>query len=111
MPNNLSAFIPQVWSRRIIANINQINVAMAVMANSDYEGEIKAAGDTVQVRTFGNITVQDYVRGEPISAESLVPVKETLTVDKAKYFAFDVDSLDVAQNDIDAVDGYTRRAG
>ena len=69
------------------------------------------AGDTVQVRTFGSITVQDYQRGLPIAAESLVPLKETLTIDKAKYFAFDVDSLDVAQNDINAIDGYTRRAG
>lgn len=110
MPNNLTAFIPQAWSRRIIDNINQLNIAKAVMTNTNYEGEIKAAGDTVQVRTFGAITVQDYTRGEPISAESLVPVKETLTVDKAKYFAFDVDSLDVAQNDINAIEGYTARA-
>jgi hypothetical protein len=111
VPNNLSAFVPQIWSRRIIANINQINVAMNVLANKNYEGEIQAAGDTVQVRTFGSITVQDYARGETLSAESLVPVKETLTVDKAKYFAFDVDSLDVAQNDINAIEGYTGRAG
>jgi hypothetical protein len=111
MPNNLSAFVPQIWSRRIVANINQINVAMAVMANTDYEGEISAAGDTVQVRTFGSITVQDYVRGTPISSETLAPTRETLTIDKAKYFSFDVDSLDVAQNDVNAIDGYTRRAG
>lgn len=111
MPNNLDAFVPEIWSRRVIANIDQVNLAMTVMTNSDYQGEIAAAGDTVQVRTFGNITVQDYQRGLPIAAESLVPVKETLTVDKSKYFAFDVDSLDVAQNDINAIDGYTRRAG
>jgi len=111
MPNNLAAFIPQVWSRRIIANINQVNIAKAVMTNSNYEGEIQAAGDTVQVRTFGSITIQDYARGTPISAEALQPTKETLVVDIAKYFAFDVDSLDIAQNDIDAIEGYTNRAG
>jgi hypothetical protein len=111
VPNNLDNFVPEVWSRRLIANINQVNIAKAVLTNSDYEGEIRANGDTVQVRTFGSVIVQDYVRGMPISAESLVPVKETLTVDKSKYFAFDVDSLDVAQNDINAIDGYTQRAG
>ncbi len=111
MPNNLDAFVPEIWSRRVIANIDQVNVAMAVMTNSNYEGEIQAAGDTVQVRTFGNITVQDYSRGLPIAAEALVPILESMIVDKAKYFAFDVDSLDVAQNDINAIDGYTRRAG
>jgi hypothetical protein len=111
VPNNLTAFVPQVWSRKVIQNIDQNNVAMATMTNSNYEGEIQAAGDTVQVRTFGNITVQDYARGTPISAESLAPTVETLVIDKSKYFAFDVDSLDVAQNDINAIDGYTRRAG
>jgi hypothetical protein len=39
MANNLTPFVPQVWSRRIIENINQINVAKAVMTNSNYEGE------------------------------------------------------------------------
>src|SRR4051812_10570435 len=81
------------------------------MTNNNYEGEIRAAGDTVQVRTFGNITIQDYARGTPISSESLVPSIETMVVDKSKYFSFDVDSLDQAQNDINAIDGYTRRAG
>jgi len=111
MANNLSAFTPQVWSRRIIANINQINLAKAVLTNSDYEGEIKDAGDTVQVRTFGSITVSTYTRGATIVPQALAPVKETLVINNAQYFAFDVDSLDVAQNDINAIEGYTQRAG
>jgi hypothetical protein len=111
MANNLAAFVPQVWSRRIVANINQVNVALAVMCNHDYEGEIQAAGDTVQVRTFGSITVSTYSRGLPIVPQSLTPVKETLVINDARYFAFDVDSLDVAQNDINAIQGYTERAG
>lgn len=111
MPNNLDNFVPEVWSRRIIANIDQVNLALMVMTNSDYEGEVRAAGDTVQVRTFGNITIQDYNRGLPISPESVVPTKETMVVDQSKYFAFDVDDLDQVQNDINAIEGYTRRAG
>jgi hypothetical protein len=111
MANNLTAFVPQVWSRRIVANINQINVALAVMTNTDYEGEIQQAGDTVQVRTFGSITVSTYSRGLVIVPQSLAPVKETLVINDARYFAFDVDSLDVAQNDINAIQGYTQRAG
>jgi hypothetical protein len=111
MPNDLSAFVPQVWSRRIIDNINQINVGMAVMCNTNYEGEIREAGDTVQVRTFGNITVSTYTRGLTLVPQSIIPTKETLVINNSQYFAFDVDSLDIAQNDINAIDGYTRRAG
>jgi hypothetical protein len=111
MANNLTAFVPQVWSRRIIENINQINVALAVMTNSNYAGEIENAGDTVQVRTFGSITVSAYSRGLPLVAQSLAPTKETLVINNSQYFAFDVDSLDIAQNDINAIQGYTERAG
>lgn len=110
MPNNLDAFVPEIWSRRVIANIDQNNVALNFV-NTDYEGEIRAFGDTVQVRTFGSITVQDYTRGETIASESLVPTKESLSITTAKYFAFEVDDLDKAQNDINAIDGYTQRAG
>jgi len=111
VPNNLDAFVPEIWSRNLIANIDQNNVAKAVMTNSDYEDEIRNFGDTVQVRTFGNITVSPYTRGTTIVPQSLVPVRETLLIDDAKYFAFDVDSLDIAQNDVNAIQGYTGRAG
>lgn len=111
MANNLSAFNPEIWSRRVIANINQVNVALAVITNSDYEGEIRDSGDTVQVRTYGSITVNDYTRNQTIAAESLVPTKETMTIDSSKYFAFDVDDLDQVQNDLNAINGYTERAG
>lgn len=109
MANNLDALVPEIWSTNIIENINQINVAMN-FANTDYEGEVRNAGDTVQVRTYGNITIGDYQRGQTLSIEDLVPVKEALTVDKSKYFGFSVDDLDVVQNDVNAINGYTRRA-
>lgn len=38
MPNNLDAFVPEIWSRRVIANIDQNNVALNFV-NTDYEGE------------------------------------------------------------------------
>jgi hypothetical protein len=109
--NNLDNFIPEVWSTRIIQNLDQNNLAMMICANSDYEGEVRQAGDTVHVRTFGNITVGPYTRGMTISAQDLTPAKETMVVDQSYYFAFDVDDLDAAQNDINAVQGYTGRAG
>lgn len=111
MANNLDNFVPEIWSRNVITNIDQVNVAMAAIANTNYEGEISAFGDTVQVRTFGNVTVQNYQRGQTLAPEDLVPTKETLTIDQAKAFVFDVDDLDKVQNDIDAIQGYTGRAG
>lgn len=111
MPNDLSNFIPEVWSTNVIANIDRVNLAMKIMTNTDYEGEIRQQGDTVHVRTFGNVTVRSYTRGATLVREDLVPTKELMYVDQADYFDITVDDLDSAQNDINALAGYTRRAG
>ncbi len=109
--NDLTAFVPQVWSRRVLTRLDQINVALACGAvNRDYEGEIRQQGDTVWVRTFGNVTFSPYKRGGPINYGTLAPTKESLVVNDAQSFAFQVDDLDQAQNDISALDGYTERA-
>lgn len=108
--NNLEAFIPERWSRKLIEKLRMKNLAMAVMANRDYEGEIKQAGDTVHVRTVGRITMNSYTRGLPITYEGLAPTRETMTINDAKYFAFAIDDLDVAQSEFDVYDAYTREA-
>jgi hypothetical protein len=108
MPNNFDAFIPEVWSTRVIEKLYQSNLALALLANTDYEGEIKNQGDTVQVRTFGRVTVSNYSRSTPINYEALAPTKEPMTINDAKYVAFQVDDLDDAQSDIDPMTGYVR---
>jgi hypothetical protein len=83
---------------------------MLPLINKDYEGELQNIGDTVQVRTLGSITLGSYAKGGTISYEDLAPVKEAMTISDAEYFAFKVDDLEKAQNDINAMDAYTKRA-
>ena len=109
MANDLSAFNSQVWSRLLIRNLDKVNV-MLPLVNMDYEGEIKNLGDTVQVRTLGSVTVGSYTKGSTISYQDLTPTKEAMTIADAQYFAFKVDDVDLAQNDIKAIDAYTKRA-
>lgn len=109
MANNLDAFVPELWSTKIIQKIDQTNVMLS-MTNRDYEGEIRNAGDTVQVRTYGDVTMGSYARGQAITYNDLAPTKETLTIDETKFFAFTVDDLDKVQNDIVAMNGYADRA-
>lgn len=107
MANDLSAFQPELWSKRLITNLDKINV-MTALVNSDYEGEIKGKGSTVNVRTLGSITMGAY--SGTISYQDLTPVTEPMTVNDAQYFAFQVDDLDAVQSDLDALDAYTMRA-
>jgi len=110
VPNNLKPFIPEKWASALIQKVRPVNVGMAVCANTDYEGDIKNFGDTVQVRTAGRITMQPYARGQTIAYETLAPTKESMTINDAASFAFAVDDLDDAQSDIDIYDAYTKEA-
>ena len=107
MANNLAAFKAEIWSKQLILNLDKINV-MSPLVNDDWEGELKGKGSTVYVRTLGNITLGAYTG--TISYQDLAPVKEPMTVNDAQYFAFQVDDLDEAQSDMDALDAYTMRA-
>lgn len=108
MANNLDAFIPELWSSRLVELLRQQNIALDVVANTDYTGEIRNAGDTIWFRTPSTISGQSYVRGATISYQDLAPSKESMTVNEAKVYPFAVDDLDEAQSDINILTTYTR---
>ena len=49
----LNNFIPQIWSARLLQNLNEAHV-FANLVNRDYEGEIKGVGDTVKINAIGS---------------------------------------------------------
>lgn len=102
-------FIPEVWSQKLLKIFDE-NAVMANLVNRDYEGDIQAAGDVVKVRTFGDVTINDYTRDQTISFQALTDPMQEMTIDQQKYFAFKVDDLDKAQANVDILEGYTKRA-
>jgi hypothetical protein len=106
--NNLAAFNAEVWSSRLVEKINQVNVMLALV-NRNWEGDLSQS-KTAKVRTLGNIAMSNYSTGGTISYQDLAPTVESFTVSDAKYFAFNVDDVDKAQTDINAMDAYIGRA-
>lgn len=102
-------FIPEIWSKKLLKIFDKM-VVMAKLVNRDYEGEIKEAGDTVHIRTFGDVTVNSYTRDMTISFQALTDPMVDLTIDQQKYFAFKVDDMDKAQSNIGILEGYSERA-
>jgi hypothetical protein len=49
-PTYSGNFIPEIWAGKLIENFYDATV-LAAIANTDYEGSIKAHGDTVNIRT------------------------------------------------------------
>ncbi|KEH85036.1 P22 coat protein - protein 5 domain protein [Clostridium novyi A str. BKT29909] len=102
-------FIPQIWSARLLANLDK-KLVYANAVNRDYEGEIKKFGDTVKINQMGDVTVKDYKGGTIEDPEELKSNQTILTIDQAKYFNFKVDDVDKAQSNITLVDKGMGRA-
>ena len=94
---SIKNFIPTVWAENLLETKEKVHV-VARLANREYEGDIRNFGDTVKVVQIGDITVSDYDGDSDISYEDLNDASSLLTIDKQKYFAFQVDDVDAAQS-------------
>ena len=108
-PNYAGNFIPEIWSGKLIENFYDATV-LAAIANTDYEGEIKNQGDTVNIRTIPNITIRDYVKGQSLVVENPDKPKLQLVIDKGEYFACVEDDIDRVQSDVKLMDMWSKDA-
>lgn len=92
-------FIPEIWSGKLIEKFYAATV-LAAISNTDYEGEIKAHGDTVHIRTKPTLTIRDYLAGGDLTLERPAAPKVDLTIDQGKYFAAILDDVMKTQSDI-----------
>ena len=72
-----------------------------------YEGEIKKMGDTVIIRTLATIATSDYQVGQKISYERPTSVPTSLSIDKGKYWAVELDDVMKVQSDIQLLSKWT----
>lgn len=105
-----SNFIPQVWSARLLEHLDKVHVYAGLM-NRDYEGEIRAFGDTVHINQIGSITINDYTGADLADPEELDGEQMDLVIDQAKYFNFQIRDIDNVQSNPKLVDAAMQRAG
>lgn len=108
-PNYSGNFIPEIWSGKLIENFYDATV-LAAISNTDYEGEIRQYGDTVNIRTTPEITIRDYVKGQTLTVENPDKPKLQLLIDKGEYFACVEDDVDKVQSDINLMDTWSKDA-
>ena len=92
----LENFTPNIWSGKLFVRLRKSHVFGGVV-NTDYEGEISGAGDTVNINEIGPVAVSDYTKYTAITWEALTSAQKKLLIDQQKYFAFTVDNIDRAQ--------------
>jgi hypothetical protein len=96
----VSNFIPEIWSAQLLTSLKKSLVyAGPGIVNRNYEGEIANAGDTVRITSISRPTVASYVKDSTtITPETLTDADRALLIDQAKYFAFEVDDVDMRQS-------------
>jgi hypothetical protein len=108
-PDYSGNFIPEIWSGKLIENFYDSTV-LAAISNTDYEGEIRNQGDTVNIRTTPNITIRPYVKGQNLVVENPDKPKLQLVIDKGEYFACVEDDIDRVQSDVKLMDMWSKDA-
>ena len=90
-------FIPHLWEGAGLTNLRKMHVFGAV-ANRDYEGTIRKAGDTVHIPMIAALSDAAYTKNSTsVSAADLYSADSVLVIDQARYVAFGVDDVDKAQ--------------
>lgn len=108
----INNFIPTIWSARLLQNLQKTLVfGQAGVINRDYEGEIRAYGDTVKINNIGRVTVGDYTKNDDMDApETLTDETRSLVIDQSKYFNFQVDDIDKIQQNPKLMDAAMQEA-
>jgi hypothetical protein len=99
-------FLPTIWSKKLQAKFYKQTVFGAI-ANRDWEGEIKGKGSKVEIRVRPTVTVSDYEVNSALNYQDLTDNLIELPINNAKYYAFKVDDIDVAQSDIKIINECT----
>jgi hypothetical protein len=95
----ISNFIPEVWSAQLLSSLKKALVyAGPSVVNRNYEGEVSAKGDTVRITSISRPTIGSYTKDSTtITPETLTDAQRALLIDQSKYFAFEVDDIDMRQ--------------
>lgn len=109
---SLDNFIPAIWSARILLALQKALVyGQPDIVNRDYEGEIQAAGNTVNINSIGDPTIFDYTKNTDMPGpETLTSSQQQLTITEAKAFNFEVDDIDKVQQMPKVMDAALGRA-
>lgn len=95
----VDTFIPEVWAADLMVALREDHIfGQPGVINRDYEGEISQYGDTVHIGSLSRPAVSTYTKNvTAINPETLATTDQTLLIDQAKYFAFEVDDVDARQ--------------
>jgi len=102
-------YVPEIFTGKLLVKFYKACV-IAAISNTDYEGEIKAMGDTVHIRTIPDVSIRDYLKGQTLTYDWLTPDKVDLLINLGKYYGVNINDIDKLQSDIPFQEKWTEDA-
>ena len=105
MANNVKAFIPEIYSQKLLRESKEISDFKNNHCNNDWEGEIKNFGDTVRIST-PNAEAVTIGTGVVPATSDVIPSQIVMSIDKTRNFQFKFNDVEQAQSQFNLVEGY-----
>ena len=108
-PAYSGVFIPTIWSGKFVERFYDATVLGAI-ASTDYEGEIRNYGDTINIRTHATININPYNATQALSVQRPSSALVTLQINKGAYFNTVLDDVMEIQSDVDLLSNWADNA-
>jgi hypothetical protein len=102
-------FIPAIWSGKFVEKFYDATVLGAI-ASTDYEGEIRNFGDTVNIRTNPTITINPYTTDQVLAVQRPSSNLVVLSINQGAYFNTVLDDVFEIQADVDLLSNWADNA-
>jgi hypothetical protein len=94
----ITNFITSVWSETLLNSLEKEYVAVR-NCNREFEGEIKAKGDSVKVCAVSSVSIFSYHKNMDLQDPQVLDDKAVrLSADISRAFNFQIDDIDKAQS-------------
>ena len=94
----ITNFITSVWSETLLNSLEKEYIGVR-NCNREFEGEIKAKGDSVKVCGIKPVAIFNYIKNYPIQSPQVLEDKSIrISADTACGFNFQIDDIDKAQS-------------
>lgn len=108
-PAYSGSFIPTIWSSKLNVKFYAAST-FADICNKNWEGDIANMGDKVIINNIPSLVISDYVVGGNLNYQTPTPNTIEMTVDRAKYFGFNVSDVLDYQSKPDLMDMFSNDA-
>jgi hypothetical protein len=108
-PAYSGVFIPTIWSGKFVEKFYDATVLGAI-ASTDYEGEIRNFGDTINIRTHPTITINAYAANQALSVQRPSSPLVQLQINQGAYFNTVLDDVMEIQADVDLLSNWADNA-